>query len=92
MVPARSFRGGSRTSILLLFFLFPGLCLSEEVRSPGGRIGLAFSLEEIGGYFGGRDHSTVLHADRTIRRRRRADLEFDGTIDRLTRELRAAGS
>ena len=25
-----------------------------------------FSLEEIGGYFGGRDHTTVLHAVRTV--------------------------
>jgi len=50
------------------------------------------SLKEIGGYFGGRDHSTVLHADRTIRRRRKSDLELDGTIDRLTQELRAARS
>lgn len=28
-----------------------------------------YSLEEIGGYFGGRDHTTVLHAIRTIERR-----------------------
>src|SRR5688572_9828178 len=27
-----------------------------------------FSLEEIGGYFGGRDHTTVLHAVRTVDR------------------------
>ncbi|MBV8780949.1 MAG: chromosomal replication initiator protein DnaA [Phycisphaerae bacterium] len=26
----------------------------------------AYSLEEIGGYFGGRDHTTVLHAVRTV--------------------------
>src|SRR3712207_6547158 len=26
-----------------------------------------YSLEEIGGYFGGRDHTTVLHAVRTVR-------------------------
>src|SRR5205814_458281 len=25
-----------------------------------------YSLEEIGGYFGGRDHTTVLHAERKI--------------------------
>jgi chromosomal replication initiator protein len=25
-----------------------------------------YSLEEIGGYFGGRDHTTVLHAVRTV--------------------------
>ena len=28
-----------------------------------------FSLEEIGGYFGGRDHTTVLHAVRTVDQR-----------------------
>jgi len=25
-----------------------------------------YSLEEIGGYFGGRDHTTVMHAVRTV--------------------------
>ena len=30
-----------------------------------------YSLEEVGGYFGGRDHTTVLHAVRTGHRRRR---------------------
>ncbi len=47
------------------------------------------SLEEIGGYFGGRDHSTVLHADRTIRSLREDDVQLQATIERLTKEIRA---
>ncbi|MFM8818690.1 MAG: helix-turn-helix domain-containing protein, partial [Phycisphaerales bacterium] len=33
-----------------------------------------FSLEEIGGYFGGRDHTTVMHAVRTVGERRQKDI------------------
>ena len=29
-----------------------------------------YSLQEIGGYFGGRDHTTVMHAQRTVDRKR----------------------
>ncbi|MCL4211604.1 MAG: chromosomal replication initiator protein DnaA [Phycisphaerales bacterium] len=39
-----------------------------------------YSLEEIGGYFGGRDHTTVLHAIKAIERKREMD-------DRITRDL-----
>ncbi|MBQ72473.1 MAG: chromosomal replication initiator protein DnaA [Planctomycetaceae bacterium] len=42
-----------------------------------------FSLEEIGGYFGGRDHTTVMHAIRAINRRRDEDSSFSDDIDRL---------
>jgi chromosomal replication initiator protein len=45
------------------------------------------SLEEIGGYFGGRDHTTVLHADRTIRARQEEDVHFHATLERLTQEI-----
>lgn len=38
------------------------------------------SLEEIGGYFGGRDHTTVMHAVKIIETRREADAEFDGVL------------
>jgi chromosomal replication initiator protein len=42
-----------------------------------------YSLEEIGGYFGGRDHTTVLHAVRTISTKRDADTELAGALDRI---------
>ena len=42
-----------------------------------------YSLEEIGGYFGGRDHTTVLHAVRTIGVRRGADPDVSKAVDRI---------
>ncbi|MBL8758048.1 MAG: chromosomal replication initiator protein DnaA [Phycisphaerae bacterium] len=48
-----------------------------------------YSLEEIGGYFGGRDHTTVMHAVRTIDDRRETDEEFAGVIRALEDKLRA---
>jgi chromosomal replication initiator protein len=42
-----------------------------------------FSLEEIGSYFGGRDHTTVMHAIRAINRRRDEDSTFSDDIERL---------
>ena len=48
------------------------------------------SLEEIGGYFGGRDHTTVLHADRTIRAMQEDDVHFQATLERLTQEIQAS--
>ncbi len=47
------------------------------------------SLEEIGGYFGGRDHTTVLHANRTIETMRTKNPQFLATIDRLLEEIQA---
>jgi chromosomal replication initiator protein len=46
------------------------------------------SLDEIGGYFGGRDHSTVLHADRVIKSRRTRNPQLHATLDRIAEELR----
>ena len=42
-----------------------------------------YSLEEIGGYFGGRDHTTVLHAIRTIGIKRESDQELAQALDRI---------
>lgn len=46
------------------------------------------SLEEIGGYFGGRDHTTVLHAHRQIRDRLLDDVDLRGQVQGLERDLR----
>ncbi len=45
------------------------------------------SLGEIGGFFGGRDHTTVLHAHKLINRRRERDLQFRAELDDLERSL-----
>jgi len=45
------------------------------------------SLEEIGGHLGGRDHSTVLHAVRTVDHRRERDPTLSSDVARLERSL-----
>ena len=48
------------------------------------------SLEEIGGYFGGRDHTTVLHAERKIEEMLRTDASLQGALQALEQEVRTA--
>jgi len=48
------------------------------------------SLEEIGGYLGGRDHTTVLHAYRTIDTQATENKELHVTLDLLAQEIRAS--
>ncbi len=48
------------------------------------------SLQEIGGYFGGRDHSTVLHASRSIGRVASEDPELRTILDEITTEVKNA--
>jgi len=47
----------------------------------------SLSLEEIGGYFGGRDHTTVLHATRTITDQRLNDPDLNQCLQELTDRL-----
>jgi chromosomal replication initiator protein len=49
-----------------------------------------FSLEEIGGYFGGRDHTTVMHAVKTIETRVGSDGDFAQQVTGLETRLRGA--
>ncbi len=48
------------------------------------------SLPEIGRKFGGRDHSTVIHAVRRIEELRDSDAEVDGAVRMLLRDLEGA--
>jgi chromosomal replication initiator protein len=46
-----------------------------------------YSLEEIGGYFGGRDHTTVMHAVKTVDRHCKDDSEIAKQITNLEGQL-----
>ncbi len=46
------------------------------------------SLEEIGGYFGGRDHTTVMHAVKIIDTRREQDPEFHSIVEAFESSLK----
>ena len=47
------------------------------------------SYEEIGHFFGGRDHSTVLYAAKRVASQREADTALDARLDRLVDRLEA---
>jgi chromosomal replication initiator protein len=49
-----------------------------------------YSLEEIGSYFGGRDHTTVMHAIRTVDCRREEDAMLANDVTRLEEQLATA--
>ena len=63
------------------------IALPRQVCMYFARQKTRYSLEEIGGYFGGRDHTTVLHAIRTITDDRAADTTFAAHIDRIEQSL-----
>ena len=50
-----------------------------------------FSLEEIGGYFGGRDHTTVMHAIKAIEHKKGGDDRFHHDIGRIEVQLSDKG-
>lgn len=48
----------------------------------------SFSFPEIGRHFGGKDHTTVIHACRQIEKRQDADPAFRQLVDSIARQLR----
>ncbi|MFQ5862728.1 MAG: chromosomal replication initiator protein DnaA [Candidatus Brocadiales bacterium] len=49
------------------------------------------SLQEIGGYIGGRDHSTVIHAEERVRTAKSKDKSFALLVDEIERNLQEGG-
>lgn len=49
-----------------------------------------FSLAEIGGYFGGRDHTTVIHSCEVVDNRLKTEAGFPAQIDHLNVEINRA--
>lgn len=50
------------------------------------------SYEEIGRYFGGRDHTTIAHSHNAVRRQIGADRDYRQLLEALADELRSAAS
>ncbi len=46
-----------------------------------------YSLEEIGGYFGGRDHTTVMHAVTAVNQKRQKDATIDQDVATVEQRL-----
>lgn len=63
------------------------VALPRQVSMYLARKHTRMSLEEIGGYFGGRDHTTVMHAVKTIEARR-PETEFDLVIRTIEEKFR----
>jgi len=63
------------------------IALPRQVCMYIARTRTRYSLEEIGGYFGGRDHTTVMHAIRTITEYRSTDTQFAAQLERIESTL-----
>lgn len=46
-----------------------------------------WNLAEIGKYFGGRDHTTIVHATKVVRGRMQVEPEFKALVDRVENEV-----
>ncbi|PSQ86783.1 MAG: chromosomal replication initiator protein DnaA, partial [Bacteroidetes bacterium QH_2_63_10] len=49
------------------------------------------SLKDIGLHFGGRDHSTVIHANNTVDERMDTDDQFRNTVEKIGRKIERHG-
>jgi chromosomal replication initiator protein len=63
------------------------ISLPRQVCMYLARHNTRLSLEEIGAQFGGRDHTTVIHAVKTVKSKRKQDEKFDATVRSLESDL-----
>ncbi|MCF6147829.1 MAG: chromosomal replication initiator protein DnaA [Candidatus Kuenenia sp.] len=63
------------------------LALPRQIAMHLSRKLTNMSLVEIGGYIGGRDHSTVIHGDETILKKAKKDKNLSFIIQKLENEL-----
>jgi chromosomal replication initiator protein len=63
------------------------IALPRQVCMYIARSKTRYSLEEIGGYFGGRDHTTVMHAIRTVTDQRNTNPQFATQLERIEAAL-----
>ncbi|HVY61115.1 MAG TPA: chromosomal replication initiator protein DnaA, partial [Planctomycetota bacterium] len=66
------------------------VALPRQIAMYLGRMLTHLSLQEIGGQFGGRDHTTVLYAEGKIRDLKEKDPELRALLEKLSRELQRA--
>jgi chromosomal replication initiator protein len=64
-----------------------GIVLPRQVGMYLARQLTGLSLEKIGAYFGGRDHTTVLHACRKVEKALAADAALSGTVRQLYQDM-----
>ncbi len=81
-------RFGVRLSDLQSKKRFHSITLPRQICMFLARKHTPLSLTEIGGYFGGRDHSTVLYADDKVAKRIKTDPELRDTVEDLSRMLK----
>ena len=78
-VPTSSMRAKKRTA---------QVAIARQVAMYLTRTLTSRSLQQVGQDFGGRDHSTVIHACSLVQSRAESDVTFRGRIDHLLRTLR----
>lgn len=66
---------------------FKSITLPRQIAMYLARRLTNLSLEEIGGYMGGRDHTTVIHADEKIKKLRKTDRNISATLRKMEKEL-----